>query len=190
MNNPKYYLQDASYYHGNYMNWWAKGRQGYTANLDNAHQFTRAEIAEMQARGMRKTDKPWLCSYIDGKSARCVNVSFVSYDEMKEQESILLNETNNGWISVDDDLPNPEQEINYLDDNFEPKNFYLVQLKSGLIDTVYYATICNDCEYINVFISCTLNVRENRYFAQERGFNDYRINEVKFWQPMPQSPKE
>lgn len=108
-------------------------------------------------------------------------------DGMKKAIEIVKN--HNVWISVDDELPNPEQEINYLDDNFEPKNFYLVQLKSGFIDTVYYATICSDCEYINVFISCTVNVRENRYFVQERGFDDYNIDEVKYWQYLPQPPR-
>ena len=97
---------------------------------------------------------------------------------------------NNGWISVDDELPSPEQEINYLDNSFEPKNFYLVQLKNGFIDTVYYATICDDCEYSDIFISCTVNVKENRYCVQERGFDTYDINEVKFWQPLPKPPKE
>ncbi|STZ55538.1 Protein of uncharacterised function (DUF551) [Moraxella lacunata] len=97
---------------------------------------------------------------------------------------------NNGWISVDDELPIPEQEINYLDDNFEPSKFYLVHLKSGLIDTVYYATICDDCEYSDIFINCTVNVKENRYCVQERGFDAYDINEVKYWQPMPPPPKE
>lgn len=95
-----------------------------------------------------------------------------------------------GWISVDDGLPNPEQEIKFLDDSFEPKNFYFVQLKSGFIDTVYYATICDDCEYSDIFISCTVNVKENRYCVQERGFDGYSINEVKYWQPLPQPPKE
>lgn len=188
---PKYYVQDKSYFHGSYMNWWAKDSKGYTANLDNAHQFTAEEIAEMKSRGMRPTDVPWLCSYIDDKSARCVSATFCNYDEMKEQESILLSRSdNNGWINIDDKLPEPEQEINYLDLNFEPNNFYLVQLKNGLIDTVYYATICDDCEYNDIFISCTVNVKENRYCVQERGFNDYKIDEVKFWQPMPQLPKE
>lgn len=97
---------------------------------------------------------------------------------------------NDGWISIDDELPEPEQEINYLDQNFAPQNFYLVQLKSGLIDTVYYATICDDCEYIDIFISCTVYVKENRYFVQERGFSEYVIDEVKCWQYLPQPPKE
>lgn len=114
------------------------------------------------------------------------------FDMLKKSIRLALQEynLNGGWISVDDMLPKPEQEINYLDDSFEPKNFYLVQLKNGLIDTVYYATICDDCEYSDIFISCTVNVKENRYCVQERGFNDYRINEVKYWQPIPQPPKE
>lgn len=183
----KYYLQDKSYYHGNLMNWWAKDGKGYTANLDNAHQFTADELAKMS---LRPTDVAWLCSYIDGKTSRCVNADLVNYDEMKERENIIINQSNNGWISVDDGLPNPEQEINYLDDNFEPSKFYLVQLKSGLIDTVYYATICDDCEYNDIFISCTVNAKDNRYYVQERGFDTYNINEVKCWQPMPQPPQE
>lgn len=97
---------------------------------------------------------------------------------------------NNGWISVDDGLPTPEQEINYLDDNFEPNKFYLVQLKSGIIDTVYYATICDDCEYNDIFISCTVSAKGNRYYVQERGFDTYAIDEVKYWQYLPKPPQE
>lgn len=109
---PKYYLQDKSYFHGSYMNWWAKDSKGYTANLDNAHQFTVDEIAEMQSRGMRTTDIPWLCSYIDDKSARCVSSVFCNYEEMKEQESILLSRSNNnGWIKITDGGFDDGQEI-------------------------------------------------------------------------------
>lgn len=108
----KYYLQDKSYYHGSYMNWWAKDSKGYTANLDNAHQFTFEELEEMRTRGMRNTDVAWLCSYIDGKSARCVSATFCNYDEMKEQESILLSRAdNNGWIEIKDGGFEDEQEI-------------------------------------------------------------------------------
>lgn len=111
MNNSKYYLQDKSYYHGNHMNWWAKDSKGYTANLDNAHQFTADEIAKMQSRGMRDTDVAWLCSYIDDRSERCVNASFCNYEEMKKQENILLSHSdNNGWIRVEDGLPDDDKD--------------------------------------------------------------------------------
>lgn len=124
----RYYLQDKSYFHGSYMNWWAKDSKGYTANLDNAHQFTADEIAEMQSRGMRPTDIPWLCSYIDDKSARCVSSVFCNYDEMKEQESILLSRSdNNGWISIKTQgLPKENGKYlvyNYADDDVWTANF-------------------------------------------------------------------
>lgn len=104
----KYYLQDKSYYHGNLMNWWAKDGKGYTANLDNAHQFTADELAKMT---LRPTDVAWLCSYIDSKTSRCVNASYCNFDEMKEQESILLNQSNNGWIDIKDGGFDDGQEI-------------------------------------------------------------------------------
>lgn len=105
----KYYLQDKSYYHGNLMNWWAKDGKGYTANLDNAHQFTADELAKMT---LRPTDVAWLCSYIDGKTSRCVNASYCNYDEMKEQENMLLSQSNNGgWIKIEDGGFDEGQEI-------------------------------------------------------------------------------
>lgn len=184
----KYYLQDKSYYHGNYMNWWAKNSQGYTANLDNAHQFTADELAEMRSRGMRDTDVAWLCSYIDGKTSRCVNASYCNFDEMKEQESILLSQSNNGWISVDNYLPIPES--NYDDVDFKPENFYLIQLKDGFINTACYVHYHN-CDWDKYwFVSCTLSVIENKYTVQEIGFDCYEIDEVKYWKPHPQPPKE
>lgn len=114
----KYYLQNKSYYDGNIMNWWAKGRNGYTANLDNAHQFTAEELAEMS---LRPTDVAWLCSYIDGKTSRCVNASYCNFDEMKERENIILNQfNNNGWISIFDvDNPPPKNEFVLVTDGFD-----------------------------------------------------------------------
>lgn len=102
----------------------------------------------------------------------------------------LVDGLGDDWISIGDDLPVPEQEINYLDDKFEPKNFYLVQLENGFIDTVYYATIYDGCEYKDIFIICTVKVKDNRYYVQERGFDGYTINEIKYWQPLPKPPKE
>ncbi|WLF83767.1 DUF551 domain-containing protein [Moraxella sp. ZY210820] len=105
----KYYLQNQSYYDGNIMNWWAKGRNGYTANLDNAHQFTAEELAEMS---LRPTDVAWLCSYIDGKTLRSAHTSYCNYDEMKEQENMLLSQSNNGgWIKIEDGGFDEGQEI-------------------------------------------------------------------------------
>lgn len=92
---------------------------------------------------------------------------------------------NDGWISVDNALPNPEQEINFLDREFEPSNFYLIQLKDGYINTAYYATICDDCEYEDIFISCTVSAKDNRYYVEERGFDTYTVYEVSYWQPLP-----
>lgn len=97
---------------------------------------------------------------------------------------------NNGWISVDKELPDPEQEINFLDNQFDPTKFYLIQLHNGFIDTAYYATICDDCEYKDIFVSCTVSAKDGRYRVQERGFDIYDTNEVKFWQPMPEPAKD
>lgn len=125
MNNPKYYLQDKSYYHGNLMNWWAKDCSGYTATLENAHQFTAEELQEMS---LRPTDVAWLCSYVDDKSARCACASLCNYEEMKEQESILLSRSNNnGWISIKKHgLPKESGKYlvyNYADDNVWTSDF-------------------------------------------------------------------
>lgn len=133
--------------------------------------------------GLCSQNKQSLLGKIGMKQLRLVEM-------FKERENITLNQSSNGWISVDDELPVPEQEINFLDDRFEPSTFYLIQLKDGYVNTAYYATICDDCEYEDIFISCTVKAKDNRYYVQERGFDTYSINEVKFWQPLPQPPKE
>lgn len=90
-----------------------------------------------------------------------------------------------GWISVDDELPKPEE--NYYEYDFEPKKFYLVQLKDGYIDTVSFLI---DEEHHPYFESCSLYNKDGSYRVQERGFTEYNVSEVKYWRVFPQQPKE
>jgi hypothetical protein len=57
-----YYVRNEGYL-GNALMWWAKGRNGYTCDINNAHKFTRAE-----AEGIckRRQDSAYRCEYIDG----------------------------------------------------------------------------------------------------------------------------
>lgn len=179
----KYYLQNKSYYDGNIMNWWAKGRNGYTANLDNAHQFTAEELAEMS---LRPTDVAWLCSYIDGKTSRCVNASYCNHDEMKEQESMLLNKSNNhGWISVDDkDNPPPihQNVLIYINND-------MVVHELGLSDNIAIAKLVIDDGDDDSY---------KYWYTAERCGGDYNISfpiEIKFenvdyWKHLPTPPQE
>lgn len=98
------------------------------------------------------------------------------------------NNLNGGWISVDDELPEPEIEYSR---EFKPTKFYLIQLKSGLIDIVAFVNIYYDAgDNRDEFVVCTINSENNKYVVQEYGQWHYDINEVKYWQPMPEPPKE
>ena len=106
----------------------------------------------------------------------------------KEREGIIHNQSNNGWISVDDELPEPEIEYSR---EFKPTKFYLVQLKSGLIDIVAFVNIYYDAgDNRDEFVVCTINSENNKYVVQEYGQWQYDINEVKYWQHLPEPPKE
>lgn len=84
----KFYLQDNRTYNGNYMMWWAKGRQGYTSDLQNAHIFTADELAEMS---LRETDIIWDCEYINTKIKHCIDYQDCNHKEMQEICDILKN---------------------------------------------------------------------------------------------------
>lgn len=65
------------------------------------------------------------------------------FDMLKKSIRLALQEynLNGGWISVDDMLPEPEIDCSR---KFEPTKFYLIQLKSGLIDIVAFVNIYYD----------------------------------------------
>lgn len=101
-----YYLQDNRTFQGNYMMWWAKGRQGYTSNIQNAHVFTAEELAEMS---LRNSDIIWNCDYINSKIKHCIDCQDCNHDEMKEIENILSNNEN---ANVDNNVKKFEDLLN------------------------------------------------------------------------------
>jgi hypothetical protein len=72
-----YYLQNG--YIGNSIAWWAKGRCGYTTNIDKAHIFTEAEA--FTQHDSRKSDMPYPCLYIDARTQRTVDSQGISKAE-------------------------------------------------------------------------------------------------------------
>lgn len=95
---------------------------------------------------------------------------------------------NNGWISVDDGLPEPEIDCSR---EFKPTKFYLIQLKNGLIDIVAFVNIYYDAgDNRDEFVVCTINSENNKYVVQEYFQWAYDVDEVKYWQPLPNPPKE
>lgn len=112
------------------------------------------------------------------------------FDMLKQKICFALQEynLNGGWISVDDGLPEPEIDCSR---DFEPTKFYLIQLKSGLIEIVAFVNIYYDADdNRDEFVVCTINSENNKYVVQEYGQWQYDVDEVKYWQPMPKPPKE
>ena len=61
----EYYIQNKNAgYLGNAIIFWAKGRNGYTADLNNAEKFTK-EQAENICKGNPEKNKAWSVDYID-----------------------------------------------------------------------------------------------------------------------------
>lgn len=56
-----YYVRNEGYL-GNALIWWAKGRNGYTCDINNAHKFTREEAEQVCKR---EQDTAYECDYID-----------------------------------------------------------------------------------------------------------------------------
>lgn len=78
----KYYIQNTNAgYLGNAMVFWAKGRNGYTANLDNAEQFSEEE-AKRICNGNPIKNKAYAVDYIDSNKGiqRIVDVQYVDFD--------------------------------------------------------------------------------------------------------------
>lgn len=75
-----YYLQDKRTYVGNCVLWWAKGKAGYTSNLNEAHMFTKDEA--FRQHECRETDLPWPKAYIDARSAPTVDMQKIRRSEV------------------------------------------------------------------------------------------------------------
>lgn len=83
----KYYLQDRRTVCGNSMMWWGKDRVGYFPSLDAAHVF---DADDLNAMGLRETDRPWPKEYIDRIAGRHVDVQVADYDASEIAESCQL----------------------------------------------------------------------------------------------------
>jgi hypothetical protein len=65
-----YYVQDARWYVGNCVLWWALDHKGYTCEIDRAHVFTETELS----RASRDTDVAWPKAEVDLLISRHVDM--------------------------------------------------------------------------------------------------------------------
>lgn len=168
-----YYLQDNRTFQGNYMMWWAKGRQGYTSNIQNAHVFTAEELAEMS---LRKTDVVWNCDYINSKIKHCIDCQDCNHDEMKETTALnnkVVNYFSQGWKSFNRlDVPNNDDFCEIITNSNE--------IIWGVWDNHH-----NCFTYTDVLL-----IKNNQYKLSDNIVGDIYIKDIKFWRKMPQLPKE
>jgi len=78
-----YFVQDVRTTCGNCGLWWAPKGAGYVCNIDEAGQYTGAEV-----RSMRDTDVPWPVEYVLARTVRHVRVdnqAFERHDDQKPQ---------------------------------------------------------------------------------------------------------
>ena len=75
MSGTLFYLQDSRSHIGNDVLWWAKGGNGYTTDLREAHVYAQAEAVAQH--NMRETDIPWPKDYIDGKARPAVDMQHI-----------------------------------------------------------------------------------------------------------------
>lgn len=80
-----YYIQNKNAgYLGNAILFWAKGRNGYTADLDNSEIFTEEE-AKSICNGNPDKNKAWPVEYIDANKGiqRIVDSQYLESDNIK-----------------------------------------------------------------------------------------------------------
>jgi hypothetical protein len=82
----EYYIQNTNAgYLGNAIIFWAKGRNGYTADLNNSHKFTEEE-AEDICKGDPEKNKAWAVDYIDNNKGiqRIVDSQYLKSENIKQ----------------------------------------------------------------------------------------------------------
>ena len=84
----RFYLQDSRSYVGNDVLWWAKGFNGYTTDLRNAHVFTLTEA--QKHHDARNSDVPWPCDYIESRTRPAVDMQYIKRDEALRDSGITL----------------------------------------------------------------------------------------------------
>lgn len=81
----KYYIQNKNAgYLGNAILFWAKGRNGYTADLDNSEIFTEEEAKDI-CNGNPDKNKAWPIDYIDTNKGiqRIVDSQYLKSENIK-----------------------------------------------------------------------------------------------------------
>lgn len=58
-----YYLQHHGCYSGDSLIWWREGKRGYTADIKQAHVFTKEEAYRQHE--CRPEDRPWRKEFVD-----------------------------------------------------------------------------------------------------------------------------
>lgn len=83
-----FFLQDSRSYVGNDMQFWKKGGNGYTTNVDEAEVYT---LEQAQSRhNARETDIPWPVEYIRSKTRPAVDFQYVKRIEALAGTGIVL----------------------------------------------------------------------------------------------------
>jgi len=80
----KYYIQNTNAgFLGNSIFFWALNRNGYTAKLEKAHQFTHEE-AEQICKGNPEKNKAWPVDYIDNNegTARVTDSQYLDDEQI------------------------------------------------------------------------------------------------------------
>lgn len=86
-----FYLQDSRNFVGNSPLWWAKGRGGYTCDIDKAELFTEQEA--MKLFEDRSTDIPWKKEDVENAIKRLVDAQYLQksdedgfYSKLKKRQ--------------------------------------------------------------------------------------------------------
>lgn len=85
----EYYIQNADAgYLGNAIIFWAKNRNGYTANLNNCEKFTEQEAKKI-CLGNPEKNKAWPVDYIENNEGiqKVVDSQYLDWDNVTKFES-------------------------------------------------------------------------------------------------------
>lgn len=129
-------------------------------------------------------NKQSLLGKIGMKQARLVEM-------FKERANITLNQSSNGWVNVDDVLPY-SRPVFSIDDYPDDSCLLQIVTKDNLLLTAVFLEmkIPHYFHGEKLFWLCSVEILNGKFVIHEMIDDPLEIDEVKYWQPLPQPPKE
>ena len=106
---------------------------------------------------------------------------FLGHHLLGIQTAIDIVKEHSEWISTDERLPYAEE---MLTNNYNPKEFYEIILKTGELLITSFTHLKNDGNNEIVFMDCTITLIDGEWKLLDDGSDVYEVDEVAYWKPI------